>query len=78
MPPENLLRQQSIDRFNKRFECKFELGQNVSVETAAICLGMSDVLRWIALYLNETGNTIKAIERLEKEHHLLLDRLKAI
>ena len=68
----------SIDRINQRFECKFELGQNVSVETAALCLGMSNMLRTIALYLNETGSTVSAIERLEQANHQLLDRIRAI
>lgn len=81
MPPKSPI-QDSNDRISQRFECEFDLGQNISIETAALCLGLSEVIRRLALDLNSEDfkrrSTAAAIEKLEEAHTLLLDRIRAI
>ncbi len=72
----------SIKGINKRFECKFDINPNVSIEVAAFSLGISGVLHEIAVDLNYRGLTggspAAAIDKLEEIHKFLLTRLRAV
>lgn len=75
-------RDKVAERINLRFALKFDLGQNISIEVASLCLGVSNVLRLAALDIDEIsisgGGTTKAIERLEEANKHLLDRIRAV